>query len=563
MRRSIQLSIFFFFCCCAGVSWARVPRHLKADAVKNLARLPTENKACERFAPGSIVTEPKNLFSQAGTLTVTLNYESSVNADGNVEYCYRTPEGQRSPTLHLKPGETLVLNLINKTPAPSGVEAMAGHMMLNKNEACGPGLMMDSSSTNLHFHGTNVSPTCHQDESLKTLVNSGQSFTYQVHFPKDEPPGLYWYHPHIHGTSEAALLGGASGAIIIEGIQQVQKKTGGLSERGLVFRDNLIPTNPKPGGLIPSWDLSLNFIPIPYPKYPPAIIQMKPQSRELWRVLNASADTILDLQLSYDGVPQSLAVVGLDGVPTDSESGQLLGHEILRKHIFLSPAARAEFIVEAPGKNITRAELSTLAIDTGPAGDSDPARNLAIIESRPVAVQPSVVLAKDFHFPSLPRFKKVLKEKIKTKRKIYFSEVISNPADPSSPTDFFITEDKPAVKPQKFTMDLPPAIVTTQGQIEEWTVENRSTESHEFHIHQIHFLLMKRNGIPVDASDQQFLDIIEVPYWSGQAKDPYPSVTLRIDFSGDIVGDFVYHCHIIGHEDNGMMAKIRVLPKKK
>jgi FtsP/CotA-like multicopper oxidase with cupredoxin domain len=50
-----------------------------------------------------------------------------------------------------------------------------------------------------------------------------------------------------------------------------------------------------------------------------------------------------------------------------------------------------------------------------------------------------------------------------------------------------------------------------------------------------------------------------VPFWKGKGH-PYPSITVRMDFRGPDVGDFVYHCHILGHEDNGMMATIRVLP---
>lgn len=49
-----------------------------------------------------------------------------------------------------------------------------------------------------------------------------------------------------------------------------------------------------------------------------------------------------------------------------------------------------------------------------------------------------------------------------------------------------------------------------------------------------------------------------MPYWSGHGA--YPSVTVRVSFQGMAVGDYVYHCHLLGHEDNGMMAIIRVLP---
>jgi FtsP/CotA-like multicopper oxidase with cupredoxin domain len=144
---------------------------------------------------------------------------------------------------------------------------------------------------------------------------------------------------------------------------------------------------------------------------------------------------------------------------------------------------------------------------------------------------------------------------VNTTRKLYFSEVLSDPSNPDSPTNFFITVD--GQTPVLFNPNNPPAIVTTQGSVEDWTIENRAMENHEFHIHQIHFLPMARNGVPV--SNGQYLDTIDIPYWTGTG--PYPSVKLRMDFRGPIVGDFVYHCHILGHEDSGMMAIIRVQPR--
>jgi hypothetical protein len=65
---------------------------------------------------------------------------------------------------------------------------------------------------------------------------------------------------------------------------------------------------------------------------------------------------------------------------------------------------------------------------------------------------------------------------------------------------------------------------------------------------------------PIPALDGQFLDMIDIPFWDGNPKHPYPSVTVRLDFRGQDIGDFVYHCHILEHEDGGMMAIIRVLP---
>jgi hypothetical protein len=91
-------------------------------------------------------------------------------------------------------------------------------------------------------------------------------------------------------------------------------------------------------------------------------------------------------------------------------------------------------------------------------------------------------------------------------------------------------------------------------------------EVHEFHIHQLHFLVEGQNNFEINGSrpdpyiDGQVLDTINVPYWDGNPNHPFPSVTLKMDFRGPDIGDFIYHCHIAGHEDNGMVAIIRVEP---
>jgi len=155
------------------------------------------------------------------------------------------------------------------------------------------------------------------------------------------------------------------------------------------------------------------------------------------------------------------------------------------------------------------------------------------------------------------RFEGLDAAKITATRRLYFSEMPSGPGGGDGNTNFFITVD--GATPVVFSPSNPPAITTYQGAVEDWTIQNRSTENHEFHIHQIHFKLLLRNGRPVPPAERQMLDTVQVPYWSGTG--PFPSVTLRMDFRGAVVGDFVFHCHILDHEDNGMMAIIRVLPK--
>jgi hypothetical protein len=140
-------------------------------------------------------------------------------------------------------------------------------------------------------------------------------------------------------------------------------------------------------------------------------------------------------------------------------------------------------------------------------------------------------------------------------RNLYFSEVLLNPADPNSPTNFFITEQGHV--PTLFDMNNPPAIVVHSGTVEDWVIQNTALEDHIFHTHQIHFQVLEVNGQPVN--DPAIRDTVDLPFWSGSG--PYPSVKVRMDFRDpNIVGTFVYHCHILQHEDQGMMAAIQVLP---
>jgi FtsP/CotA-like multicopper oxidase with cupredoxin domain len=540
---------------------------------------PGDRGGCPRPAAGAVVMQPADFYSANGVLDVTLDYRTSTDANGRTLFCFTAPDGIQSPTLHVHPGDTLQITLNNQVPPPApGAMAMADMIMPGAprrkyahppmvmgptpgSRVCGA-QTMDASSVNIHFHGTNSMPACHADEVIFTTVNSGQTFKYQVKFPLDEPPGLYWYHPHIHGQSEGAVQGGASGAIVVEGLENVQSAVAGLPARLLVIRDQIVAGNAMPGGAVPAWDISLNYVPISYPAEIPAVIQVLPGRKELWRVLNASADTVTDLQLIYDAVPQPLDVVGLDGVPTGSQDGTKRGTIVSGNHLLIPPAGRAEFIVTTPSAYVRKAAFVTQAIDTGPFGDNDTARTLAVLRTNNVAYQQPLPLLPVVPAVSAPpppqRFAKLDSTMVSARRKLHFFEVLQDPTDPASPTNFFITVD--GAPETLFNAANPPAIVTTQGAVEEWTIENRTQEVHEFHIHQIHFKLEKTNGISLPAYQQQYLDTVQVPYGTGSP--PYPTVTVLMDFRGEITGDFVYHCHILGHEDNGMMATIRVLPSK-
>lgn len=526
--------------------------------------------------------------SQQGVLQVDLTMRNERLADGSVRYCYLLPDGSQSPTLRLHPGDLLILRLHNKlSEVDSAVAAKSprgARRGASANDPCTSGAMTIT-STNLHFHGLSVPPVCHQDDVLKTSIQPTDApFEYRFRIPNDEPPGLYWYHPHIHGFSSRQVLGGASGALIVEGIERANPEVAGLPERVLVIRDqdlmnpNAPPSADEPAtqALIdrdgdalnsgtgtgkPAKDVSVNFVPVPYPNYPRAVIAMKPGERQLWRLLNASSVTYLNITALYKrGAkfrPQWLGVVAIDGVPLSVSGSQ--GHATeWRDSLVVSPGARAEFIMVGPPAGVP-AMLVTRTVDTGPGGENDPNRVLASIIGTADAAAPRSALpqnATSIPTSSLPWLGGVTPTRV---RKLYFSEHLADPNNPASATEFYLTVD--GQTPRAFDpTSSEPNIVVKQGDVEDWIIENRSAELHAFHIHQIHFQVVEWLGLAVN---EPFLrDTVNIPFF-GSGMHGYPTVRLRMDFRDpNSVGTFVYHCHLLDHEDSGMMGLIRVEPAR-
>jgi FtsP/CotA-like multicopper oxidase with cupredoxin domain len=550
-----------------------------------LAQNASSKDICARPSAGGVVPEPVDLRSRNGVLKADLTIHDYTEADGSTRYCYLDRNGDESPNLRLKPGDLLILHLKNDLKdtdraAAQSNGAMSARMHAEKGSDSCAGGPMTSTSTNLHFHGLTVPPVCHQDDVLKTLINpKDPPFEYRFRIPDNEPPGLYWYHPHIHGFTKVQVLGGASGALIVEGIERADKAVAGLPERVLVIRDqDLLNPNAPPskfepvvprmlfdrdgdaantgtGFGKPAKDLSINFVPVPYPDYPPAAIKIKPGERQLWRVLNASAITYLNLEVLFNKAPQPLGLVALDGVPLN-ENGASSDFVDWQTHLGVPPGARVEFIVKGPPPGVSGLFV-TRSVDTGPGGENDPNRALATITASEDAPEPHSTLAASpaplapSKLPWLGNMTPVIT------RRLYFSEKLDDPNNPNSATQFYLTVD--GQTPQAFDpASAVPNIIAKQGTVEDWIIENRSSELHAFHIHQLHFVLLDYMGVPVN---EPFLrDTVNVPYYNGKTLR-YPSVRLRMDFRDpNIVGTFVYHCHLLEHEDGGMMGMIRVEP---
>lgn len=185
-------------------------------------------------------------------------------------YCHMVDDGVgANPIFRLRVNEKLQILLSNEQPLS------AADLNLPPQGDCGSPISTET-STNLHFHGADVSPICHRDEVVKTIVNAGETWLFNYSFPVTQPAGLLWWHPHSYPNSLYQIAGGATGVFVIDGIDAVQEKVRGIPELILVFRSE--PSRVSSFGDPPSEDISLNFIPILYNNnsYTPLTYRIKP-----------------------------------------------------------------------------------------------------------------------------------------------------------------------------------------------------------------------------------------------------------------------------------------------
>jgi suppressor of ftsI len=384
----------------------------------------------------------------------------------------------------------------------------------------------------LHFHGLTVSPNAPQDDVLGMLAMPGQVLRYSVEIPRDHPPGLYWYHTHPHGESHRQVLDGMSGAIVIEGMERYAPQVGQLRERILVLRGRSIEHDPKAAALRQQVRIrskscggeaeqveeifTVNGVVRPQ-------IEIAPKERQFWRIVNASADRYLDLQV--DGL--TFQIAALDGMPVGYHDPKRPTQS--RNHVLLAPAGRLEAIVTGPAPRAHSA-LRTLCVNTGPDGDPNP----------------EMVLADLVHSTSHPPEQTHAVDK----RPPLYKPIDIEPRKKAAP-DFIVTftEDKNGfyINGQKFAPDASPMTSVRIGTYQHWRIINRTAELHPFHIHQVHFLAYAQNGRPLP--NPAWLDTVNVPYRG--------YVDVILDFTNPVIkGMTVFHCHLLNHEDKGMMAKI-------
>jgi FtsP/CotA-like multicopper oxidase with cupredoxin domain len=480
-------------------------------------------------APPALPAIPE-VPSQNGVASVSL--QAAFDSAGRPAFFWN---GQAvAPTIRVQPGDSIHLHFVNSLP-----------------EFCAVGV---ASNSNLHFHGLTSSPQAPGDDVITTNAAPGAAVDYVININTDQPPGMYWYHPHPHGLTSWEVGNGMAGVIVVEGIANEVPQTAGLRERVIIL--GAVPNDPSfsagessvarrrasavrartqdadAGGdpCRPDTETTpmINGLPM-------ASIGIRPGETQLFRVLNASGHRFFDL--SVDG--RQLTLVAQDGVPIHDYPGAPA--TIPMNDVLIPPAGRVEFLVTGGS---APAALTSNCVQTGPAGDPAPSVVLGVLRDDGTSAStstsrvraPLALVHSQFYRTALPP--------PAAQHTIHFQEDANG---------FYLDG-------QQYQQAGPPSIVSKAGTVEEWTLENDTDELHAFHLHQVHFVVESVNG--VDQPNPHWVDTFTlVPQGHGASGQVIPSrVKVLIDFRDPIIkGIFLYHCHILDHEDGGMAAKIQVI----
>jgi FtsP/CotA-like multicopper oxidase with cupredoxin domain len=458
--------------------------------------------------------EPEMRFSHNGVLDTSLHMTPvPITIGGQIyttgmEYDHQLP----GPMLVFCPGDRVVVHLYNGLPLP----------------------------TNLHLHGLHVSPAPGSDDifiDVKPLTE----YTYHYQIPLDQFPGLYWYHPHYAPYVDPEEAGGLAGAIWVEGslderlpnvpqafieIQGGNSRPPASSGAGAHASAAAAGGPPAAGGAPPPAgfpELLVNGVQDP-------TLRIRPGQIERWRILNATSDRLL--KLAMPGV--TFEVLAQDGVTLRSMRPE---HELL-----INPGSRVEVLVR--GGRTGLYTLSALPFHQCLKGCNPFAGPTTGVTTPKVALM-SVISSGASANDQLPRgpignppdLRHLL---VDVRRTILFTQ---QPIVKGPPA--FLLDQK-VFNPYRvdITMKL--------NSVEEWTLKNpahgAAYEWHTFHIHQNPFQVISINGRPLNYID-----------WQDNVTLPPGSTVVILIHPIDFTGKFVFHCHVIFHEDHGMMGVVQVV----
>jgi FtsP/CotA-like multicopper oxidase with cupredoxin domain len=484
-------------------------------------------------ASTGVLDQPEERRSQNGLLDTRLRVQFSHHYIGDDLVYLRTYEGSMvGPTLRVRPGDMMKVRVLNCLPA----DLMSGHMP-DMNRPHGINV------TNLHVHGLHVSPSGSAD-NVFIEIGSGGEFPYEYQVEEDHPDGTYWYHAHKHGSSGVQLGNGMAGAIIIEGKLDAFLNGRGFGDRTLILQQ--IPYSFKydkdKARNIPATVEWPNVFREKFSKYTLINGRLKPSividgKAERWRFVHAGVSEMEDIAL-LDAQNQKVPLhrIAVDGITT----GKVEPFEAIE----MGPGYRVDVLMKLPPGKYKLMKLAQTE-RTSLLGVPEEAQELADVEVRGEAAQ-ELPTSQEMgqYVPALPDIGEITGEK----RKVIFT---------AAPV-------WPSINGMKFQPDptLPNHINHRMklNTTDEWLLGNETFAStgrrfaHPFHIHINPFKVIRilnEKDQEVDPQDLVWRDTIVVR--------PNYKITIRSHYL-KFTGRAVLHCHILPHEDEGMMQVIDIRP---
>jgi len=557
----------------------------------------------------------KEVLGKQTDLTLTADWLKKT-LDG-VPVKLRAWNGQvPGPLIVAEPGDQLNIKVVNDLTPYDSSDWNGDHNVPH-----------DLNTTNLHVHGLEVMP--HLFEPLGTsdplapmimIEPEGGELQYSFDIPSDQPQGLFWYHPHKHGSTAVQAVSGMAGGILIKGALDEVPEIADAPDNILVVQDiGLFPTdNPAKdgkgtyiyepeqnaiwqtfGGNVTKGpektptDLKGGFTTGDYPirfflmngepffredhnskdplnpigtQLDVPTFEMPQGSVSRFRILNANSDDVMPIYLE----DHELHLIGMDGVnlpklrmipPIPPSNTDDTDYQIL-----LAPANRTEFLVKAnmkPGTYELRQAAQQLQFLKS---EARVLAKIVITEEVDEKDLPPALPIQTRHYPLIPD------KEVKKTRIIEFGMQFPGLANPYVGIDFFINNQLYDEKTVSTTVHL--------GDVEDWIIKSPphpaananqhgahhfdNTEGHPFHIHVNSFEIIATADVDSDgvASNEVRYGpdeiLIQDTVWVPMGKQ----VTIRQRYE-QWEGKAVYHCHILPHEDTGMMQNLLILDPKK
>ena len=436
------------------------------------------------------------------------------------------------PVIRCKPGQRLEVNVINNLPPnldPVPPDINIPHHFY---------------TTNLHFHGSHVSPF--QDD-IFSEIEPGASKLYTYDIPLDQPPGTHHYHPHKHSAVTWQMFGGMGSILIVEGPTDHVPEIAAAKEVPIVINELML--NPALDGAVngnvPLYTsqngvFSPNFRTWTMNGQQNPIFTIRPGEVQYWRVLQQAVSQAVPLQIvsQATGQPVPLHTVAYDGITYDQVQTVT--------DVLMAPANRVDFLLKIlePGMY----DIKKLAFEqfSGASTAEVTLGTLVVTNETPdnMGIPTGPLPSPNFLPP-------ITTTEITNTRTITYNVEGGVPGGggpvlgPSADFPINFTIDGERFNPNNVgnTFQL--------GAVEEITLLNPSDRQHPFHIHINPFQIVSITGTPADTfAIGRWQDTILIP--------AFGSVTIRTRFQ-DYTGPFVNHCHFLAHEDVGMMQVVEVV----